>query len=210
MPEVILPRTECLGDYVSVVSRLITIFAEAAGRGRNSRSTGDLVTADRDVVRARVTETDDGSLTLNRGVDLISGTRDLVLAAACSLREPQTVARRMAETAAHLVDHVPARANRSASGWCRFPYPLRFLFATRPAVLTQVLAIVYRAISTFLTRRAGLRVGTGARTGAVTLIQRFGSALNLNIHLHMLVVDGAYTFETGTAPLARCPRPGPA
>ena len=59
------------------------------------------------------------------------------------------------------------------------PLPLRFLFATRPAVLSQVLGIVYRAISTFLIRRAGLRVGAGARTGAVTLIQRFGSALNL-------------------------------
>ena len=31
----------------------------------------------------------------------------------------------------------------------------------------------------FLTRRAGLRVGAGPRTGAVTLIQRFGSALCL-------------------------------
>ena len=76
-----------------------------------------------------------------------------------------------------------------------FPYPLRFLFATRPAVLSQVLGIVYRAISTFLIRRAGLRVGAGARTGAVTLIQRFASALNFNIHLHMLFVDGVYTFD---------------
>ena len=74
-------------------------------------------------------------------------------------------------------------------------YPLRFLFATRPAVLTQVLGIVYRAVSTFLVRGAGLRVGAGARTGAVTLIQRFGSTLNLNVHLHMLFVDGVYTFE---------------
>ena len=91
---------------------------------------------------------------------------------------PSCGARRMAETAAHLVDHVlPEQPIRQ---WVvSFPYPLRFLFATRPAVLTQVLAIVYRAISTFLTRRAGLRVGAGARTGAVTLIQRFGSALNL-------------------------------
>ena len=107
---------------------------------------------------------------------------------------PSCGARRMAETAAHLVDHVlPEQPIRQ---WVvSFPYPLRFLFATRPAVLTQVLAIVYRAISTFLTRRAGLRVGAGARTGVVTLIQRFGSALNLNIHLHMLVVDGVYTFD---------------
>ena len=92
MPEVILPRTERLGDYASVVSRLIAIFAKAAGRDELSLYR-DLVTADRDVVRTRVTETDDGSLTLNRGVDLISGTRDLVLAAACSLREPQPLYR---------------------------------------------------------------------------------------------------------------------
>ena len=30
------------------------------------------------------------------------------------------------------------------------------------------------------------------RTGAVTLIQRFGSALNLNVHFHMLFLDGVY------------------
>ena len=100
----------------------------------------------------------------------------------------------MAETAAHLVEHVlPEQPIRQ---WVlSFPLPLRFLFATRPAVLTGVLGIVYRAVSTFLVRRAGLRSGAGARTGAVTLIQRFGSALNLNPHLHMLFVDGAYAFD---------------
>jgi Putative transposase len=39
----------------------------------------------------------------------------------------------------------------------------------------------------------------GARsgaTGAVTLIQRFGSALNLNVHFHMLYLDGAYLADT--------------
>ena len=88
-----------------------------------------------------------------------------------------------------------SKRSRHARPLLSFPYPLRFLFATRPAVLTQVLGIVYRAVSTFLIRRAGLRVGAGARTGAVTLIQRFGSALNLNPHLHMLFVDGAYAFD---------------
>ena len=107
---------------------------------------------------------------------------------------PSCGARRMVETAAHRVEHVlPEQPIRQ---WVlSFPYPLRFLFATRPAALSQVLGIVYRAIATFLIRRAGLRVGAGARTGAVTLIQRFGSARNLNPHLHMLFVDGAYTFE---------------
>jgi hypothetical protein len=44
-------------------------------------------------------------------------------------------------------------------------------------------------------RKARLTRATGA-TGAVTLIQRFGSALNLNIHFHMLVLDGAYLSDT--------------
>ena len=63
--------------------------------------------------------------------------------------------------------------------------------ATRPEVITQVLGIVYRAISGHLIRQAGL-TRASAVTGAVTLIQRFGSALNLNVHFHLLVLDGVY------------------
>ena len=36
-----------------------------------------------------------------------------------------------------------------------------------------------------------------AQTGAITLIQRFGSAANLNIHLHCLVLDGVYHIQDG-------------
>ena len=72
-----------------------------------------------------------------------------------------------------------------------FPYPLRFLFASRPEVMGQVLGIVYRVIATHLIKKAGY-TRTTAHTGAVTLIQRFGSALNLNIHFHMLFLDGVY------------------
>lgn len=36
-----------------------------------------------------------------------------------------------------------------------------------------------------------------AQTGAVTLIQRFGSALNLNIHFHMLFLDGVNVERPG-------------
>ena len=41
-------------------------------------------------------------------------------------------------------------------------------------------------------KQAGLSRKSG-QTGAVTLIQRFGSALNLNLHYHLLFLDGAYT-----------------
>lgn len=44
--------------------------------------------------------------------------------------------------------------------------------------------------------KAGL-TRSKASTGAVTLIQRFGSALNLNIHFHMLFLDGLYVMADG-------------
>jgi hypothetical protein len=62
----------------------------------------------------------------------------------------------------------------------QLPLSLRFLFAAHPGAMGKVLGIVYRAISTHLTHKAGLKRKEGA-TGAVTLIQRFGSALNLNV-----------------------------
>ena len=43
-------------------------------------------------------------------------------------------------------------------------------------------------LETDLIHRAGLCRKNGARGGVVTLIQRFGSALNLNIHLHLVVL----------------------
>ena len=54
-----------------------------------------------------------------------------------------------------------------------------------------MLGIVHRVITEFLVEQAGLRRGA-ADAGSVTLIQRFGSAGNLNIHLHCLVLDGVY------------------
>lgn len=72
-----------------------------------------------------------------------------------------------------------------------FPFQLRFLFASRPFITTQMPGIVYRLISMHQVRKAGYSRKT-ARTGAVTLIQWFGSTLNLNIHSHILFLDGVY------------------
>ena len=102
----------------------------------------------------------------------------------------------MADSAAHLVDAVlPKRPIRQ---WVlSVPYQLRFLFATNPGVMSQVLTIVHRVIGTFLIHRAGMTVKSGAQSGAVTLIQRFGSALNMNTHFHMLYIDGVYDAVSG-------------
>jgi len=103
---------------------------------------------------------------------------------------PSCGARRMAQSAAHLADEVIPRV--PVRQWVlSFPIPLRIVFAAHPELLTPVLRIIHRVIARFLLRQAGLRRAT-ADTGAVTLIQRFGSAANLNIHLHCLVLDGVY------------------
>ncbi len=92
----------------------------------------------------------------------------------------------MAESAALLVDEMfPEQPVRQ---WVlSFPYSLRFLFASRPAIMGQVLGIDYRVIAGHLIKKAGFTCKK-ARTGAVALIQRFGSAL----HLHTLFPDGVY------------------
>jgi hypothetical protein len=69
--------------------------------------------------------------------------------------------------------------------------------APAAALWRSVLGIVYRVIATYLIRKAGFSAKR-AHTGAVTLIQRFGSALNLNPHFHMLFLDGVYV-DTQTA-----------
>ena len=91
-PDIIVPRTERLGDYASVVAALIDTFASVAGQDQLAvyRS---LVTTDRDVVRVRAAESEDGSVTLTAGVNLIDGAREMLLSAACSLRERQPVYR---------------------------------------------------------------------------------------------------------------------
>jgi hypothetical protein len=103
---------------------------------------------------------------------------------------PSCGARRMADSAALLVDEVlPQQPMRQ---WVlSAPFQLRFLLASQPAIMGKVLGIVYRAIATHISKKAG-HTKTTAHTGAVTLIQRFGGAINLNVHFHMLFLDGVY------------------
>lgn len=89
LPEIIIPRTRRLGDYAPVVARLISIFAQAAEISETALY-NDLVIADRDAVRARVSDgAADGSVDLNSGAGLVAGIRDTLLATACSLHNPR-------------------------------------------------------------------------------------------------------------------------
>ncbi|MBK7961979.1 MAG: transposase zinc-binding domain-containing protein [Bdellovibrionales bacterium] len=92
---------------------------------------------------------------------------------------PSCGARRMVETAAHLVDYVlPDQPIRQFV--LTFPFQLRPLLAVRPKIMSACLEISHRATTAFLLKKAGLSKTTGV-IGGVTLIQRFGGACNVNV-----------------------------
>ena len=93
LPEIIIPRTHQLGDYASVVARLIGIFARVAEISETTLY-NDLVIADQDAFRARVSDgAMDGSVDINSGASLVTGARDVLLATACSLHNPRPLYR---------------------------------------------------------------------------------------------------------------------
>jgi hypothetical protein len=74
------------------------------------------------------------------------------------------------------------------------PYQIRYWLSWDPKLITQILTIIIRVIKQYYRSKAKQRYKiSGTQTGAVTLIQRFGSALNLNVHFHLLFIDGVYT-----------------
>ncbi len=104
---------------------------------------------------------------------------------------PSCAGRQMAERAAHLVDHVlpdvPVRH------WVlSLPYQLRYLLAWDHDLCRAVAGVFLRAVFRVLRERARDEGVEGGRGGAVVVLQRFGGALNLNVHLHALVLDGVF------------------
>ncbi len=63
------------------------------------------------------------------------------------------------------------------------PHRLRYALAYHQRLCRAVLAVFVRAVLGFEQRRAAAQGGAG-RGGAVTAIQRCGSALNTNVHFH--------------------------
>ena len=96
----------------------------------------------------------------------------------------------MAETAAHLVDHVfphvPVRQ------WVlSVPKRLRPFLHHRPRTAGAVLHILLRALKATLRETCPTAPPT-ASFGAVSFLHRFGSSLNPHYHFHLCVVDGLF------------------
>ena len=104
----------------------------------------------------------------------------------------------MAQTAAHLADHVippvPVRQ------WViSVPKRLRGFLAERPAAVTALTRIFLDEIERLVGAAAAIvpdaaaRPSLRPRVGAVSFLHRFGSALNRHVHLHVCVTDGLFT-----------------
>jgi hypothetical protein len=115
----------------------------------------------------------------------------------------------MAQTAAHLVDHVippvPVRQ------WViSVPKRLRCFLADRPNAVAALTRIFIEEIERLLCTAAGpTRAGdrpsvARPRLGAVSFLHRFGSALNHHVHLHACATDGVFV-PTGDGPPAFLP-----
>jgi hypothetical protein len=66
------------------------------------------------------------------------------------------------------------------------PMRVRLALTFRPDLVQRALAIVVRRLQAYYQKK------TSGQTGLVNAIQRFGSSLNLNIHFHVLALDGGY------------------
>ena len=103
----------------------------------------------------------------------------------------------MAQTRAHLVEcvipWVPTRQ------WVvSVPIPLRYWMAASPDLTAKVHTIIRTTIGQYYVNQAVNRGCERANLhpGSVTFIQRFGSALNLNLHFHCVFLEGVYLDRT--------------
>ncbi len=105
---------------------------------------------------------------------------------------PSCAGRRMSDAGADLVDHILPHVG--IRQWVlTLPFPLRYRLAYDRHVLSPVLGAFVQALFRWQQRRARAFYGIKeAKPGAVTFVQRFGGALNLNVHFHVLALEGAY------------------
>jgi Putative transposase/Transposase zinc-binding domain len=125
--------------------------------------------------------------------------KELLVPFSCKRRGfcPSCAGRRMAQTAAHLVEQVlPWVPTRQ---WVvSVPIPLRYWTASSPDLTAKVHTIIRTTIGQYYINQAVTRglPRDKVHPGSVTFIQRFGSALNLNVHYHLLFLEGVYLDRT--------------
>jgi len=105
---------------------------------------------------------------------------------------PACISRRMADCAAHLVDHVlPTAPYRQ---WTlSLPYDVRLRIGYDKQRVGDVLSIFLRTVFCWQRRQARRAGIARPLTGAVTLCQRYGSILQFTPHFHSWLPDGVFS-----------------
>jgi hypothetical protein len=133
-----------------------------------------------------------------------------LLALACKQRACGSCSgRRMSEEAAYLVDMVLPKA-RYRQWTMTFPWHIRMAMARDYKLITAVLGVCMRILRAYQ-RRCAKKLGittAQAKTAAVVFVQRFGGALNLNLHLHALLPDAVFVMgDNNTFDVVDLPAP---
>jgi len=124
---------------------------------------------------------------------------ELLLPFSCKRRGfcPSCAGRRMAQTAGHLVTQVmPWVPTRQ---WVvSVPIPLRYWMASSQALTATVHTIIRTTIGHYDVNQTVTRgvPRDKVQPGSVTFIQRFGSAINLHVHYHVVFLEGVYLDRT--------------
>ena len=125
--------------------------------------------------------------------------QELLVPFSCKRRGlcPSCAGRRMAQMAAHLVEQVlPWVPTRQ---WVvSVPIPLRYWMASSQDLTATVHTIIRTTIAQYDVNQAVQRGHARATVhpGSVTFMQRFGSALNRNLHFHCVFLEGVYLERT--------------
>ena len=83
------------------------------------------------------------------------------------------------------------------------PFALRVRLAADPVMLNVVSRVLWEEMRRWYRGVSGLTSGDDVRVeaGAITFVQRFGGALNLNVHFHVVAADGVWRCPTdGSTP----------
>src|SRR4030095_8539251 len=125
--------------------------------------------------------------------------QELLVPFSCKRRGfcPSCAGRRMAQMAAHLVEQaLPWSPPRQ---WVvSVPVPLRYWMASSQDLTAKVHTIIRTTIGQYYVNKAVARgcARANIQPGSVTCIQRFGSALNLNLYFHVIFLEGVYVDRT--------------
>ena len=98
----------------------------------------------------------------------------------------------MAEASTHLVENVlPYVPYRQFV--VTFPFPMRYWLQTNKKLYANIHRLVIKEINRYYIEKAENLGIKNPKPGSISFTQRAGSALNLNIHAHILFADGVYT-----------------